>query len=233
MGAVSVTAPPRAGAQTAGEVRVQPLGVRDYVEVVDAMRRFTADRDADTADEIWLVEHPPVFTLGLNASRAHLLDTGDIPVVETDRGGQVTYHGPGQLVLYPLLQLSRYGLGVRALVTLLEECVVQVLGRLAIAAAADPHAPGVYVQGRKIASVGLRIRRGCSYHGVALNVNGDLSPFHRINPCGYQDLQVTRMIDEGAPADITVAAAGELLAAGLGRRLRTAPSRTQGGLTRR
>jgi lipoyl(octanoyl) transferase len=227
---VSATAPPRPGARTAGEVRLQQLGSRDYAEIADAMRRFTADRDADTADEIWLVEHPPVFTLGLNASRAHVLDARDIPVVETDRGGQVTYHGPGQLVLYPLLQLSRHGLGVRALVTLLEECVVDVLARFAIPAAADPHAPGVYVQGRKIASVGLRIRRGCSYHGVALNVNGDLSPFDRINPCGYQGLQVTRMTDEGAPADTTVAAVGGLLAAGLRRRLRAAPPpRSQDG----
>ncbi|MEO0420757.1 MAG: lipoyl(octanoyl) transferase LipB [Pseudomonadota bacterium] len=196
------------------------VGEVAYAHAREAMARYTSERDSDGPDEVWLVEHPPVFTLGLNASREHVLVIGDdIPVVDTDRGGQVTYHGPGQLVLYPLLALRRYGLGARSLVSLLEQSVVSVLAPFGIEAAADPAAPGVYVQGRKIASIGLRIRRGCSYHGIALNVNADLSPFARINPCGYQGLEVTRMIDEGAPRDLTVARMGDLLSAELLRRL--------------
>lgn len=205
---------------TPGAVHLCRVGEVAYAHAREAMARYTSERDSDGPDEVWLVEHPPVFTLGLNASREHVLVIGDdIPVVDTDRGGQVTYHGPGQLVLYPLLALRRYGLGARSLVSLLEQSVVSVLAPFGIEAAADPAAPGVYVQGRKIASIGLRIRRGCSYHGIALNVNADLSPFARINPCGYQGLEVTRMIDEGAPRDLTVARMGDLLSAELLRRL--------------
>src|SRR5580693_6353422 len=163
----------------------------EYEPTWRAMQRFTAERDATTPDEIWFLEHPPVFTLGLNASRAHVLAPGDIPVVQIDRGGQVTYHGPGQLVVYPLLDLRRLGLGVRDLVTALEAAVVAFAADLGLEAAARRDAPGVYIAGRKLASLGLRIRRGCSYHGLALNVAMDLEPFGRINPCGYAGLEVT------------------------------------------
>lgn len=171
------------------------LGLQPYGETWQRMRAFTDGRASDTADEIWLVQHPPVFTQGVAGRVEHLLDPGAIPVVQTDRGGQVTYHGPGQLVAYPLLDLRRRGLGVRDLVTLLEQAVVEFLGRWGIAAAARPEAPGVYVQGKKIASLGLRVRRGCSYHGLSLNVNMDLAPFLRINPCGYNGLQMTQLAD--------------------------------------
>ena len=159
------------------------------------MQSFTADRNADTDDEIWFVEHPPVFTLGLNGDRAHVLSPGDIPIVATDRGGQVTYHGPGQLVAYVLLDIRRRGLGIRPLVELLEQAVVASLAGYGIAARSRREAPGVYVGDRKIAALGLRIRRGCSYHGIAINVNMDLEPFGRINPCGMRDLEVTQVAD--------------------------------------
>jgi lipoyl(octanoyl) transferase len=154
------------------------------------MQTFTSQRSEHTRDEIWMLEHPPVFTLGMNGKSEHVLAAGDIPVINIDRGGQVTYHGPGQLVLYPLLDLRRYKLGVRELVMALENCVIRTLEQLNVRAAARRDAPGVYVDGKKIASIGLRIRRGCSYHGLAFNVAMDLSPFNRINPCGYQGLQV-------------------------------------------
>src|SRR5262245_44220458 len=155
------------------------------------MQRFTDARDADTPDELWLLEHPPVFTLGMAADPSHVLAAGDIPVVRTDRGGQVTYHGPGQLVAYPLLDLKRHGLSVRALVTLLEESVIGLIAAEGISGEARRDAPGVYVQGRKLASLGLRVRRGASYHGLALNVDLDLEPFARINPCGLVGQAVT------------------------------------------
>jgi lipoyl(octanoyl) transferase len=154
------------------------------------MQAFTSQRDEHTRDEIWLLEHPSVFTLGMNGKPEHVLAAGDIPVINIDRGGQVTYHGPGQLVVYPLLDLRRYKLGVRELVMALENAVIRTLEQLNVQAEARRDAPGVYVEGRKIASIGLRIRRGCSYHGLAFNVAMDLSPFNRINPCGYQGLQV-------------------------------------------
>ena len=157
------------------------------------MQRITDTRDANTPDEIWLLEHPPVFTLGLNADASHVLAAGDIPVVKIDRGGQVTYHGPGQLVVYPLIDIRRAGLGVRDLVTALERAVIDYCASLGITAECRKNAPGVYVDGRKIASVGLRIRRGASYHGLAFNVNMDLEPFQRINPCGYAGLQMTQL----------------------------------------
>jgi lipoyl(octanoyl) transferase len=159
------------------------------------MQRFTDERDAASRDEIWLLEHPPVFTLGLNAKREHVLAPGDIPVVQIDRGGQVTYHGPGQLVVYPLIDLKRHGLGVRQLVTALENAVVAYAAELGVTARAAREAPGVYVDGAKLASVGLRVRRGSSYHGLALNVTVDLEPFRRINVCGYPGLGVTRLVD--------------------------------------
>ena len=167
------------------------LGRQDYVPCWESMQRFTNERDASTPDEIWFCEHPPVFTLGLNAAREHLLAPGDIPVVQIDRGGQVTYHGPGILMIYPLLDIRRANIGVRDLVTALEQTVVDLVAEFGIEAAARPEAPGVYVDGAKLASVGLRIRRGASFHGMALNVDGDLGPFARINPCGFEGLEMT------------------------------------------
>ena len=159
------------------------------------MSDFTNQRTPDTTDQLWLVEHPPVFTQGQAGKAEHLLFPGDIPVVQTDRGGQVTYHGPGQLVAYPLLDLRRLNIGVRELVTRIEQTIVATLAHYGIESAAKPDAPGVYVNGDKIASLGLRVRRGCSFHGLALNVDMDLSPFGRINPCGYQGLAMAQMRD--------------------------------------
>jgi lipoyl(octanoyl) transferase len=170
---------------------VRPLGLHDYEPLWRGMQQFTDARSSLTPDEIWFTEHPPVFTLGLNASRDHLLTPGDIPVIQVDRGGQVTYHGPGQLMIYPLLDLKRAGLGVRDLVTALEQTVISLVAEFDIEAVNRKDAPGVYVEGRKIASVGLRVRRGASYHGMALNIDVDLEPFSRINPCGFSDLEVT------------------------------------------
>ena len=203
---------------------VRSLGLAPYEPTWRAMQRFTDERDESTPDEIWLVEHPPVFTLGLNASREHLLAPGDIPVVQIDRGGQVTYHGPGQLVIYPLLNLRRNRLGVRDLVMALENAIVEYAAELGIAAESSRAAPGVYVQGAKLASVGLRIRRGASYHGAALNVCNDLEPFQRINVCGYRDLTVTRLQAFCPNIDVAAAAAGLTphLLASLG--VRRAPS---------
>lgn len=182
---------------------VRDLGLRDYGEVFAAMRAFTDARRPDTPDEIWFVQHPPVFTQGQAGRAEHVLVPGDIPVVQSDRGGQVTYHGPGQLVCYPLLDIDRLGLNVRAFVTLLEEAMIEALSRVAIAAYADPKAPGVYVdtaRGRaKIGSLGLRVRKGRSYHGLSLNVDMDLSPFARVSPCGYAGLAMTQVVDLGGP----------------------------------
>ena len=169
------------------------LGRQDYVPLWQAMQRFTDERTDTTPDEIWFCEHPPVFTLGLNAAKEHLLAPGDIPVVQIDRGGQVTYHGPGMLMVYPLIDIRRAGIGVRTLVTALEQSVVDLLAAFDVDAIARPEAPGVYVDEKKVASVGLRIRRGSSFHGMALNVDGDLEPFSRINPCGYEELEMTDM----------------------------------------
>ncbi len=177
--------------EAADTIVVRKLGLQDYEPLWRAMQQFTERRDEQTADEIWFTEHPPVFTLGLNASREHLLAPGSIPVIQIDRGGQVTYHGPGQLIIYPLIELKRGKLGVRDLVTALERTVVDVAADLNINAIARADAPGVYVDGRKLASVGLRIRRGASYHGMAFNVAVDLEPFSLINPCGYSDLELT------------------------------------------
>jgi lipoyl(octanoyl) transferase len=175
------------------DLTVRRLGRREYAPVVDRMREFTETRTAATRDEVWLLEHPPVFTLGRAALAEHVLDPGPVPVVRTDRGGQVTYHGPGQLVIYPLLDLRRHGLGVRHFVSLLEGCVIELLAGYGIAAGRRAGAPGVYVGGEKIAALGLRVRRGCSYHGISLNVDMDLAPFTRIHPCGYPGLRVTQL----------------------------------------
>ncbi len=169
------------------------LGLVDYSPTLEAMRAFTDSRGPETADELWLLQHPRVFTQGQAGKAEHVLAPGDIPVIQVDRGGQVTYHGPGQWVVYLLIDLRRHHLGVRDLVTLIEQSIVQLLAGYGIDSAARPDAPGVYVNGDKIASLGLRVRRGCSYHGLALNVDMDLEPFQRINPCGYEGLQVTSM----------------------------------------
>ena len=185
-------------------ITIRSLGLQDYEPLWRAMQRFTDTRTPETADEIWFTEHPPVFTLGLNASREHLIATGDIPVVQIDRGGQVTYHGPGMLMIYPLIDLKRLGLGVRDLVTALEQSVVDLAAAYGIDARARPDAPGVYVGDTKFASVGLRIRHGASYHGMALNVRVDLEPFMRINPCGYAGLEMTDLATLGGDGDLDV-----------------------------
>lgn len=176
-------------------LHLRRLGRCDYASVFAAMREFTDARLAETCDELWLVEHEPVFTQGLAGRSEHLLAPGEIPVVETDRGGQVTYHGPGQLVFYPLLDLERRQLGVRCLVDRLEQSVIDVLADLGLAAGRRDGMPGVYVEMAKIASIGLKVRRGCSYHGLAFNLDLDLAPFALINPCGYAGLAMTRLID--------------------------------------
>ncbi|MFA7095571.1 MAG: lipoyl(octanoyl) transferase LipB [Gammaproteobacteria bacterium] len=180
---------------------VRRLGRQDYEPVWRAMQAYTDTRTAESPDKLWLLQHPPVFTQGLNGRPEHLLDPGAIPVIQVDRGGQVTYHGPGQVVAYVLLDLKRRGLGVRELVTTLEQSVIDLLADYGIDAQARRDAPGVYVAGRKIASLGLRVRRGCSYHGLSLNVAMDLAPFRRINPCGYQGLEVTQLAELGGPTD--------------------------------
>ena len=184
------------------------LGQVDYAATWARMQQFTDARTAQTADELWFLEHPPVFTLGMAARREHLLAPGDIPVLQTDRGGQVTYHGPGQLVVYALIDLRRAALGVRDLVTALEQSVIRYAADLGLCAAARREAPGVYVAGAKLASVGVRIRRGASYHGLALNVNMDLEPFRRINPCGLAGLAMTQLADLAPVRDVPDAARG-------------------------
>lgn len=200
---------------------VRRLGLRDYTPTWRAMQAFTDGRGPDTADELWLLEHPPVYTLGQAARPEHVLDAGDIPVVQIDRGGQVTYHGPGQLLAYVLLDLRAAGLGVKGLVHLLEQAVVDLLAGYGIEAHARPDAPGVYVGEAKIAALGLRVRRGCCFHGLALNVAMDLAPFSRIDPCGFPGLAVTAVADLGGPAEIESVAPGlaTAIAGLLGRRL--------------
>ena len=178
------------------------LGRVPYEPTWRAMQRFTEERGPDTPDELWLLEHEPVYTLGMNADPAHVLAAGDIPVVRIDRGGQVTYHGPGQLVVYPLIDLRRARRGVRDLVTALERAVIALAARYKIEARCRERSPGVYVDDAKLASVGLRVRRGGSYHGLALNVNMDLEPFRRINPCGYPGLEMTQLGALGGPEDV-------------------------------
>ncbi|WP_066962684.1 lipoyl(octanoyl) transferase LipB [Microbulbifer sp. Q7] len=194
------------------------LGRRDYETVWRAMAHYTDHRGADAVDQIWCVEHPPVFTQGQAGKAEHLLNTGDIPVVQVDRGGQVTYHGPGQLVVYPLLDLRRSKIGVRDLVTALEEATVAMLAEFGIAAAPRADAPGVYLTegpraGNKIASIGLRVRRGCSFHGIAINIDMDLGPFLRINPCGYAGMQMVQMAEVIQPVPEWASVAERFVAA--------------------
>ena len=196
---------------SAPELVLRELGLVDYQSTLAAMQQFTDNRTAATPDELWLLQHPPVFTQGQAGKAEHVLAPGDIPVIQVDRGGQVTYHGPGQWVLYLLLDLRRHHLGVRDLVDLIERSVQQLLQRYGISAAAQPGAPGVYVAGDKIASLGLRVRRGCSYHGLSLNVDMDLEPFQRINPCGFRDLQVTSMCQLLPGSDFDMDSVGRAL----------------------
>ncbi len=189
---------------------VRRLGVQSYETIWHAMQNFTNQRNAETPDEIWLVEHHPVYTQGQAGKPEHLLHATSIPVVQSDRGGQVTYHGPGQLVFYPLLDVRRLGIGVRELVTALEQSVIQLLASYHIDAEAKADAPGVYVNNAKIASLGLRIRHGRSFHGLALNVAMDLTPFQHINPCGYAGLAMTQCSSLGGPATVAEAAEGLL-----------------------
>jgi lipoyl(octanoyl) transferase len=185
---------------------IRRLGQVDYAQTLARMQQFTAERDAASPDEIWFLEHAPVFTLGMNATREHLLAPGEIPVVQVDRGGQVTYHGPGQLVVYPLVDLRRAQLGIRDFVTALERAVIELCAASGIVAQCRREAPGVYVVGAKLASVGVRVRRMGAYHGLALNVDLDLEPFARINPCGYAGLQMTQLAALGGPRTVTAAA---------------------------
>lgn len=193
------------------ELFARRLGYQDYTTIWRAMQAYTGQRDHNSQDEVWLLEHPPVFTLGLAGKREHLLAPGDIPVIMTDRGGQVTYHGPGQLVAYLLLDLKRRGLGVRQLVRKTESGVLHLLQEYGLVAATRSGAPGVYVENKKIASLGFRVRRGCCYHGISLNVAMDLEPFARINPCGYAGLEITQLQILNGPTDMEQVAA-DLLA---------------------
>lgn len=175
------------------------LGKSDYISVWHAMQKFTDERDQNSPDELWTVEHPPVFTQGQAGKAEHILNSGDIPVIQTDRGGQVTYHGPGQLVVYPLFDLRRKNIGIRSLVCKLEQSIIRTLNDYGIEGKGDRKAPGVYVNGNKICSIGLRVRRGCTYHGLAFNVNMDIEPFTRINPCGFSNLKVIQLNDLVGP----------------------------------
>lgn len=203
--------------------RLVDLGRRPYEPVWRAMQAYTDGRDEDSPDQIWQVEHDPVFTLGQAGRWEHVLAPGQIPVVAVDRGGQVTYHGPGQLVVYPLLDLRRLGLGVRGLVDCVEQAVIDTLATWDISAARRPGAPGVYVGQAKVMALGLRVRRGCTFHGLAFNVNMDLEPFARINPCGFQGLAVTQVLDLGGPS--SPAAVAAVLMPRLCRLLGLAPER--------
>jgi lipoyl(octanoyl) transferase len=191
-------------------LRVKHFGVCEYMPVWRKMQSFTDRRSAEVQDELWLLEHQPVFTLGMNAKPEHLLACGDIPVIPVDRGGQVTYHGPGQMVAYIMMDLRRPGLGIRQLVEALEQSVIDWLAARNVTAQARREAPGVYVDGAKIAALGLRVRRGCSYHGLAFNVDMDLEPFLRINPCGYQGLAVTQLRDLGIALSVDEVSEGWL-----------------------
>lgn len=210
MAAVLAVAPPA--------LRVRDLGLAEYLPTLEAMRAFTARRDADTADELWVLEHPPVYTLGLGASRAHGPRTErGIPVIAVERGGEITYHGPGQAVLYTLVDLARRGIRVREFVALLEQSVIDLLAEHGVRAERKAGAPGVYVAGAKVAALGLRVTRGRAYHGLSLNVDTDLAPFAEIDPCGYPGLAVTRTRDLGIaqPCAALAERLAHILAAGL------------------
>ena len=207
------------GATTAGRqpALVRRLGLADYAPTYDAMRRFNAERSATTADELWVLEHPPVYTAGIAARSAHFPRSGAIPLLRVDRGGQITYHGPGQAIVYTLVDLERRRLTVRGMVALIEQAVIDALAERNVTAERKPGAPGVYVGGAKIAALGLRVRRGCCYHGVALNVDMDLAPFSDIDPCGYPGLAVTQASAHGVTADASEL--GEALARRIAERL--------------
>lgn len=198
-------------------LHIRHLGRQDYESVWHAMQHYTDNRDENSQDEIWVVEHTPVFTQGQAGKSEHILNPGDIPVIQVDRGGQVTYHGPGQLVIYPLLDIKRLKVGVRQLVTNIEQSIVNMLKRYDVEAYAKADAPGVYVEERKVASLGLRIRKGCSFHGLALNVDMDMSPFQRINPCGYAGMEMIQCKQLGGPQ--TVEEAGKQLVETLSQEL--------------
>ncbi len=183
-------------------LKVRELGLRPYLETWMAMRAFTDRRASDTPDELWLLEHPPVYTQGLAGKPEHVLDAGEIPVVQTDRGGQITYHGPGQLVAYPLLDLQRLGVGIRNMVALLESVTIDVLADFGLKGQRRDGAPGVFVDDAKIASIGMKVRRGCTFHGLAFNVELDLSPFSRINPCGFAGQRMARLADLAEGSDV-------------------------------
>lgn len=185
-------------------MKIKKQGLADYEEMVAKMQAFTASRTAETEDELWVLEHPAVFTQGLNGQAVHILSAGDIPVIQADRGGQVTYHGPGQLVVYTLIDLKRLGLGVRQMVTLIEKSIIELLAGWDIVAQAKSDAPGVYVDNAKIAALGLRVKHGACYHGLSLNVAMDLSPFKCINPCGYAGLAVTDLQQLGVKSSIEI-----------------------------
>lgn len=204
---------------------VRDLGRQPYEPVWRAMQRFTDARNDDTHDELWVVEHDPVFTLGQAGKPEHVLMPGDIPVLHVDRGGQVTYHGPGQIVVYPLLDLKRLKIGVRDYVHRIEQALIDTMAEWNIEAARRDGAPGVYVAGAKVAALGIRVRRGCTFHGLAFNVAMDLEPFRRINPCGYEGLQVTSVLDLGGPSSLDAVKPVLLdrLAAQFGLALQTAP----------
>lgn len=205
---------PPASHGDASAVRLRDLGVTDYSATLEAMRAFNRARDAATPDEVWLTEHPPVYTLGLAGRREHLLDVGNIPVVASDRGGQVTYHGPGQLVAYLLLDLGRRDLKVRQMVEMIEGIIIETLGDIGIAAHRRAGMPGVYVDDAKIAALGLKVSRGCTYHGLSLNLDCDLAPFARIDPCGYRGLRVARVADLAPgirPGQVATILTGRLL----------------------
>jgi lipoyl(octanoyl) transferase len=194
-------------------------GLQDYSQIHQQMQQFNADRAVDAADELWLLQHHPVFTQGVNGQAEHLLDAGDIPVLQSDRGGQITYHGPGQLICYLLLDIRRRGIGVKGLVYTIEQALIDCLGHYGVAAERRCGAPGIYVADAKIAALGLRVRRGCSYHGLSLNVDMDLSPFNRINPCGYAGLAVTQLADQIEDAAPSLDQVGGLLIEALDRQL--------------
>lgn len=184
-------------------LKVRRLGRQPYEATWEAMSQFTNNRGPDTPDELWLLEHDPVFTLGQAGKTEHVLAPGDIPVIHVDRGGQVTYHGPGQIVGYPMIDLRRAGVSVRELVNKIEQAIIDTMGHWNIGAERLEGAPGVYVAGAKVAALGLRVRRGCSFHGLAFNVNMDLEPYYRINPCGYKGLAVTQVLDLGGPSRLS------------------------------
>lgn len=179
-------------------IRVCQLGLQPYAPILERMHQFTDTRTAETDDELWVLQHQPVYTLGQAGDKSHILDAGDISVFQSDRGGQVTYHGPGQLIIYVLADLRRLNIGVRTLVSTIEDAIIELLSGYGITSSSRPNAPGVYVAENKIAALGLRVRRGCSFHGLSLNVDMDLEPFSRINPCGYSGLGVTQLNDQFA-----------------------------------